>query len=283
MGSKKVLRIAFLIILFFGVAHTAYSQPPPASSPLSGRFELQEQPRATLEPARQFAEAIDSPKNVVDSLASIPWIGVVTPRLDYPFFEDAYGSAVMVRTNAEDVTFVFTAAHVFPQYQALICGKGSRAELHFHGGQVLAQVVYLNRATDIAILRLEQGAVSPASALKIAEKDPAPGEELFAIGYPPMSASLQTVIKVRYRGIDVRTGQIQTAPHVFIPIAVQYFILWTGAEVGYSGGPLVNKNGEVVGILTQLSPHGSFMLATARKHLLDALSEAQTGPEFCNK
>jgi S1-C subfamily serine protease len=106
------------------------------------------------------------------------------------------------------------------------------------GSEVGGSVVGRDPATDLAILRLASGALSPARA---AQGDPRTGSLALVVGRPGRepSASLGLITSLAGPARTRRGGLLER----FIQVdAVMY--------PGFSGGPLVDADGAVLGMIT---------------------------------
>lgn len=107
---------------------------------------------------------------------------------------------------------------------------------------------------DIAVLELLENPGPEISTIELARANPRVGEKVFAIGNPlgdfPYSVS-DGIISAKNRARDGLTGK-------FGFLQTTATLIW-----GNSGGPLVNANGEVVGINSQIEftngPDGNLM------------------------
>jgi len=147
--------------------------------------------------------------------------------------------------------YLLTNAHVV---------KGGRnIEVQNNEGSYKVRLVYINDTTDLAVLKIEDNLFkAPAIPYGISRTGMELGEEVFTLGYPRseivygkgyMSA------KTGYDG-DTLTYQI-TVP----------------ANPGNSGTPVLNNNGEVVGIIRG-SQHNlqGFVFAIRTKNIFQALT-----------
>ncbi len=126
-------------------------------------------------------------------------------------------------------TTVVTAAHVVD--------GATEVEVQFDAGPVTARVSGVDQALDLAVLTLSSG--TSGHVFDMASGDPEPGTHIAVIGYPldePKSLTEGTISGVN-REITTDTGTLGG-------------LLQTDAAInpGNSGGPLVNGQGEIVGI-----------------------------------
>lgn len=109
--------------------------------------------------------------------------------------------------------------------------------------------------------------------LKFAESDPVIGEYVFVSGYAPVESPFPNTIGT-YEYVlssiinDTFTGPIveiiENMPINKVGLKRKYRIK-IGAERGYSGSPILNKNGEVIGLLTEGTKN--FYFAVSSKDL----------------
>jgi len=107
------------------------------------------------------------------------------------------------------------------------------------GREIAAEVMLSNRTDDLALLRVADPDALPPT-LPLAAADAAPGGSVFALGYPRIdvlghSPKLSSGEVSR----DLEPGGDRRAYRLDLHI-----------EPGYSGGPLFNSRGEVVGTIT---------------------------------
>ncbi|MBC7849986.1 MAG: trypsin-like peptidase domain-containing protein [Chitinophagaceae bacterium] len=156
--------------------------------------------------------------------------------------------------------YLVTNAHVVNNANSVIV-------LNSKGQEFRANIIHINIASDLAVLRIEDNDFKPLAILpySIRKSGTDLGEQLFTLGYPRneivynegyMSA------KTGYKG-DTLTCQI----------GVQ-------ANPGNSGGPVFNKNGEVVGIINtrEKEAEGVVFAVTARNIflLMDDIRKSDT-------
>lgn len=134
------------------------------------------------------------------------------------------------------------------------------------GTQTTADVIFRDREKDLAILRPANPRIKSPLPLCFGSY-PKPGEEVFALGNPMGLANTVT------RGI---VSSVRRSAGEFRTVAPEgTTLIQTDASVnpGNSGGPLLNSNGEVVGIVTfKISPGDGLNFALS---IIDALEAIQ--------
>jgi len=136
---------------------------------------------------------------------------------------------------------IVTADHVVEQDEEITVVLPDRTELS-------ATLVGRDPASDLALLRLEQASATPCQA---AAKAAQVGQIVLALGRPTpggIQASLGIVTAI---GGPLRTGQGGFVEQVLRTDAVPY--------PGFSGGPLVDSGGAVLGINTSGLARGNFL------------------------
>ena len=154
-----------------------------------------------------------------------------------------------------------TNAHVVKGSSSVVVQNNKAQEFR-------AKTVYINPATDIAIIKIEDNDYKPFANLPygIRKSSADLGEPLFTLGFPReeivynegyMSA------KTGFNG-DTMTCQIGVS-----------------ANPGNSGGPVFNKNGEVIGIINtrQVQAQGVVFAITAR-NIFTSLEELKKDTSF---
>jgi serine protease Do len=154
-----------------------------------------------------------------------------------------------------------TNAHVVKGSSSLVVQNNKAQEFR-------AKTVYINPAADIAIIKIEDNDFKPFNSLPYAIRKSSAdlGEPLFTLGFPRdeivynegyMSA------KTGFNG-DTMTCQIGVS-----------------ANPGNSGGPVFNKNGEVIGIINtrQVQAEGVVFAITAR-NIFTSLEELKKDTSF---
>jgi len=149
----------------------------------------------------------------------------------------ASGTGFFVSTNG----FVLTAAHVVT--------NASRIMMRTAGKLIEAKVVKCDAVNDVAVLRVDES----SSALPILNsEDVKLGEPVFTIGFP--NVTVQGVEPKLTRGDVNGLGGIQDDP--------RHFQVSVPIQPGNSGGPLVNMDGKVIGILVSRLSDAAALEAT---------------------
>lgn len=167
-----------------------------------------------------------TPQEIVAKLTS----SVVQIRATYPGGTGG-GSGIVW----EDGTHVLTNAHV-------VLGAGSIKVVDpIDQKQISARVVALSPCDDVALLEVERGNFKPATIGD--SKKIATGEDVIALGFPGTFTDSGSSKLTVTRGIVSKSGDTYDGLQDLIQ---------TDAAIngGNSGGPLVNKRGEVIGMNT---------------------------------
>jgi len=159
--------------------------------------------------------------------------------------------------------YLVTNAHVVKGSSSVVVQNNKAQEFR-------STIIYLNPVTDIALLKIEDPDFKPLAVLPytIRQSGAELGEALFTLGYPRdeivynegyMSA------KTGFNG-DTMTCQIGVS-----------------ANPGNSGGPVFNKNGEVIGIINtrQVQAEGVVFAITA-KYIFISLDEIKNDTSVQN-
>jgi serine protease Do len=167
-------------------------------------------------------------------------------------YRDTIGSVVLIRVSGQSGRgrqsrqggqgsgFVFRGNHIVTN--AHVVSDASEVQVRFSRGQWRsASVVGTDPSSDLAVIEA-QNPPQYAGALSLVDSEPAIGTEAVAIGNPfGLEGSVTS-------GLVSGVNRLIPAPNGYrIPDAIQ-----TGAPVnpGNSGGPLVNLDGRVIGVIS---------------------------------
>ena len=137
---------------------------------------------------------------------------------------------------AESTGLIFTNRHVVQSRKTVDISYAD-------GTETTANVIFRDREKDLAILRPLNARIKSPLPLCYATY-PKPGEEVFALGNPRGLANTVT------RGIVSSVRRAEGEFRTVVPEGTTLIQTDAAVNPGNSGGPLLNSNGEVVGIVT---------------------------------
>ncbi len=169
-------------------------------------------------------------------------------------------SVVMIRVNGDEGTgsgFIISGGYILTNDHVItLDGAVTHASLQvvFNGGQTAsARLVGADPYSDIAVLRLAQPARLPALSLGNSDSVEV-GDPVVAFGSPLGLANTVTsgIVSALNRPVQPGSGGPGSGPLVY------YDAIQTDAPInpGNSGGPLVNAQGEVIGINAEIDTLG---------------------------
>lgn len=142
--------------------------------------------------------------------------------------------------------FLVTNAHVVENANTVVLQSNK-------GQEFRASIVHVNKATDVAILKISDAdyKYQPTIPYSFKKSNTALGEQLFTLGFPREEIVYNEGYMSARTGFDGDTLSCQ---------------IGVSANPGNSGGPVFNKNGEVVGIINtrQTQAEGVVFALTAR-------------------
>jgi serine protease Do len=189
--------------------------------------------------------------------------GQAGPGAEGPIRERSLGSGVIVDPKG----YIVTNRHVVE--------KADRIRVRFEddppGVQHDAKVIGTDQETDLAVIKVDMDRALPAAKMGNSDSMQV-GDWVLAVGSPFGLSETVTAGIVSAKGRDIVPGrQFQT-------------FIQTDAAInpGNSGGPLVNMNGEVIGIntaiLSETNAYAGVGFALPSKTVVDVYNQL-TGPE----
>ena len=152
--------------------------------------------------------------------------------------------------------YLVTNAHVVNKATSIIV-------LNNKGQEFRAKVIHINTASDLAIIKIQDEDYKSYGQLpySIRKTGAELGEQLFTLGYP------RNEIVYNEGYMSAKTGFKEDSMTCQIGVP---------ANPGNSGGPVFNKNGEVIGIInTRLTGADGVVFAVTSKNIFNVLEEVK--------
>ena len=183
----------------------------------------------------------------------------VKPRLDARF--RATGFLIGASNN-----YIVTTAHVVSQVQNNLIIENNK------GDQFTATPVYVNKEMDIAIIKVTDSNFKklPVLPYNIKKSSADLGETVFMLGFPKA---------------EVVYGEGYISAHSGYNMDSLFCQLSTAANEGNSGSPVINRSGDLVGVINSMEKNADgVVFASKANNITKAIAEAKkiTGNEDIN-
>jgi serine protease Do len=154
--------------------------------------------------------------------------------------------------------YIITNAHVVNNARNIVVENKK-------GEQFFATAVYVNKITDLAILKIADTSFIKVASLPytLSKSSTELGEHIFTLGYPRE----EIVYGEGY--LSAKSGYFGDTTSYQVSISV---------NPGNSGGPVINKNGEIIGIISSKETNADgVVFAIKSKNIYNALKDLKGG------
>ncbi len=136
-----------------------------------------------------------------------------------------------------------------------------------------AEIIESSKSTDFAILKLEQPIYGDRKPLVLADSDNLKEtEDVYALGFPATVQAMQNAQLYTSSDVNINDGKIsKLADSVLIDDPIPCINHSATITDGNSGGPLVNSNGEVVGVNRHTDAAGKYFYSVQINEIAEVL------------
>lgn len=164
---------------------------------------------------------------------------------------DGWGSGFAVGKEGEDPQYIVTNCHV-------ISNNGSvydNIQVYFSAAAnkfVSAEVVAADTSKDLCILELPEPTVERKPLTLCKSDNVSKGDEVFVLGYPAYSLAGKNYLTFDTKDITSAKGNVSQKTRINNSGAIGTNVYMTDTIIdnGNSGGPMINSNGEAIGVAT---------------------------------
>lgn len=216
-------------------------------------------PKANTAYVEQLSRKVNNLEKKQNALSNQFIPKEVAPKIPNDVKVKSGGTSFMVDPRG----YLVTNAHVIGDYKNVVVQNSK-------GQEFRARIIQIDPIKDLAILRIEDADFKTLATLPYGFKKSGAdlGEEIFTMGYP------RDEIVYGEGYMSARTGFNGDTLACQIAVA---------ANPGNSGGPVINKHGEIVGILStrQVQAEG-VVFAVKAKNIYTALDELKRDTSYQN-
>lgn len=197
------------------------------------------------------------PKIVLSAKKSVVSIERRSSHSAYEFVGAVYGSGFIID---KEQGLIATNHHVVGRAAVSTYDVG-----FFNGTETTAQLLYYDSWQDFAFLKVDPKTIpSDTPTIKVNSDEPALGESVFIVG------------KNAGQNYSLQTGELSSHYDNLGHLPNQSYRISLNARGGSSGSPVLNKKGEVIGIIHS-SNYDNFGFALPVNYIIDAYHDLKAG------